>query len=74
MEYGNKCSGDSMGDNAGKGNRAVAAHIKGIHKSGNAISSTIAPSKTLIHPPGAASSVLKTPVVAPRFSANKPND
>lgn len=55
MEYGNKASGVSMGDNAGKGNRAVAAHVKALHTSGNAVSSMIAPSKTLVHPPGAAS-------------------
>jgi hypothetical protein len=70
MEYGNKTNGVSMGDNAGKGNRAVASHIKGLHAaaghSGNSVSSTIAPSKTLVHAPGAASSVLKTPHPTPK--------
>lgn len=44
MDYGNKCSGTAMGPNAGGGNRAAAAHIKGLHKSGNAVSSTAKPS------------------------------
>lgn len=65
VTYGNKCDGPSMGDNAGKGNRAVANHIKGLHAAaghnGNSVSSMIAPSKTLVHPPGASSNVLKTP-------------
>lgn len=63
-EYGNTATGDAMGVNAGCGNRAVAAHAKNLHaasKMSGSISSSIAPSKTLAHPPGAKSSVLKTP-------------
>ena len=62
--YGNDCDGDAMGDNAGKGNRAVASHIKSLHngagKNGNSVSSMIGP-KSMKHAPGAPESVLKSP-------------
>lgn len=63
MDYGNKCTGDSMGHNAGSGNRAVASHVKDLHsasKMSGSVSSSIKP-KSLKHAPGAPSSVLKTP-------------
>lgn len=55
---------DAQGHNAGKGNRAVANHIKNIHaaaKNSGSVSSSIAPSRTIAHAPGAKSSALKTP-------------
>lgn len=64
MDYGNKCAGNSMGHNVGRGNRAVANHVKNLHAASvhsGSVSSMVAPSKTLIHPPGAPESVLKTP-------------
>lgn len=64
MDYGNKCSGDSMGHNKGLGNRGVASHIKEQHnnagKSGNSVSSMIRPSRSMAHAPGAGS-YAKTP-------------
>lgn len=58
--YGNDCTGTAMGDNAGKGNRAAAKHIKAMHKSGNAVSSTANPSMT-VKPPGVPFSAQKQP-------------
>lgn len=55
---------EMKGDNAGCGNRAVASHIKDLHAASvhsGSVSSRIRPSRSLAHPPGAASSVLKTP-------------
>lgn len=55
---------EAKGHNAGRGNRAVAQHIKAMHnnagRSGNSISSMIGP-KSLKHPPGAPLSALKMP-------------
>jgi len=63
MEGGSEM-GEAKGHNAGRGNRAVAAHIKAMHngagKNGNSVSSMIGP-KSVKHSPGASSSVLKTP-------------
>lgn len=63
MKYGNDCDGDAMGDNAGKGNRAVASHIKNIHaasKNSGSVSSMAKPSMTMKQP-GAPMSSLKMP-------------
>lgn len=42
---------NASGHNAGKGNRAVAAHIKNLHAASamsGSVSSTVAPNKTLV--------------------------
>lgn len=63
MAYANTLNGCNKPGNCG--NRAVAGHIKSQHdgagKSGNSVSGQIKPSRSLAHPPGASSSVLKTP-------------
>jgi hypothetical protein len=54
---------EMKGDNSGCGNRAVAESIRGVHHghSSDWTSSRIKPSRSIVHAPGAASSVLKAP-------------
>jgi hypothetical protein len=60
----------ASGVNAGKGNRAVAAHIKNLHAASamsGSVSSSIAPSKTLVHAQNANSNTNKKPHTTPKL-------
>lgn len=64
MDYGNKCTGDAMGHNAGMGNRSAAESVKAQHKvskhATDWVSSRAKPMRSGAAP-GASASVLKTP-------------
>ena len=68
MEYSHKAKGIVMGHNAGKGNRNIASHIKGLHSSaghsGNSVSSQMKPTRS-VKQPGEPMSVLKKPRATP---------